>query len=68
MTGSGILTMLMFLALALFAYTQAAPRARAAHGGETMSLFKRTPTKGCALGMHYSSFYHGCTAWAQSKY
>ena len=66
MTGSGILTMLMFLTLALFAYTQTMPRARAAHG-ETTSLFKRTPAKGCPLGTHYSSFYRGCTAWAQSK-
>ena len=67
MTGSGILTMLMFLSLALFAYMQAAPRARAAHG-ETISVFKHTPPKGCALGMHYSSFYHGCAAWAHAKY
>ena len=34
MTGSGILTMLMFLTLALFAYTQTMPRARRTRGDD----------------------------------
>ena len=66
MTGSSILTMFMFLALALFAYTQALPRAHAAYGTAS-SLFSHAPLKNCPLGTHYSSFYRGCSAWAQTK-
>ena len=58
MKGPALLTMLMFLALALVAYAQAAPRA--GHR-EAKGLLSRTPIAGsCPLGSHYSSFYHGC--------
>ena len=58
MKGPALLTMFMFLALALVAYAQAAPRA--GHR-DAKSLLKHTPVAGsCRLGTHYSSFYHGC--------
>jgi len=66
MTGSSILTMLMFLALALVAYAQAAPRTPAMHA-TSLSLFNRASSKHCPLGMHYSSFYGECSSWAQSR-
>ena len=58
MKGPALLTMFMFLALALVAYAQAAPRA--GHR-EAKSLLKHTPVASkCPLCTHYSSFNHGC--------
>ena len=66
MKGPGILTMLMFVTLAVFAYAEAAPRA--GHY-ESSSLFSRKSAKtSCPLGSHYSSFYNECVrSWAQLK-
>ena len=63
MKGSGILTMLMLMTLAVFAYAEASPRPGR---GESAGLFSRTASKSqCALGSHYSSFYGKCTrTWA----
>ena len=58
MKGPGILTVLMFVTLAVFAYAQSSARAgqRDASG-----LFSRKVAKtSCPLGSRYSSFYNEC--------
>jgi hypothetical protein len=66
MKGPGLLSMLMFLTVAIFAYAEAAPR----HGQRDSSrLFSRKVAKTtCPLGSHYSTFYNGCThTWALTQ-
>ena len=58
MKGPGILTMMMLITLAVFAYAEASPRA--GHR-DSAGLFSRTSTKtSCGLGSHHSSFYNKC--------
>ena len=65
MTGPGLLTMLMFLALALVAYAQAAP-----HGllHERAGYSSRASAAACPPGLRYSPYYRSCThAWVQTE-
>ena len=64
MKGPGVISMLMLVTLAIFAYAEAPPRA--GHR-ESASLFSRKATKtSCPLGSRYSSFYNECMhSWMQ---
>ena len=65
MKSPGIVTMLMLMTLAVFAYAEASPRS--GHR-DSAGLFGRTASKtACAFGTHYSSYYNKCVrTWAAS--
>ena len=59
MKAPSILTIMMLMTVAIFAYAEASPRSGNREGA---SRFSRTSSAkhSCALGSHYSSFYGEC--------
>lgn len=57
MKGPGVISLLMLITVAVFAYTEASARG----GQREAGLFGRSATKACPLGSRYSSFYNECT-------